>query len=78
MLKPYLFIDKTKDKGRGVFTRERIPANTNIETAPDPLRAVARRKRAVRSTLLSAGAFRGATAVPGGVGMVRGDASAGR
>ncbi len=34
MLKPYLFIDKTKDKGRGVFTRERIPANTNIETAP--------------------------------------------
>jgi len=34
MLKPYLFIDKTEQKGRGVFTHERIPANTVIEIAP--------------------------------------------
>lgn len=34
MLKPYLFIDITIEKGRGVFTRERIPANTVIEIAP--------------------------------------------
>jgi SET domain-containing protein len=34
MLKPYLFIDKTKDKGRGVFSRERIPSGTIIEIAP--------------------------------------------
>ena len=34
MLKPYLYIDKTRDRGRGVFTRERIPAGTVIEVAP--------------------------------------------
>ena len=34
MLKPYLFVDNTSEKGRGVFTRERIPANTIIEIAP--------------------------------------------
>ena len=34
MLKPYLFVDMTAEKGRGVFTRERIPANTVIEIAP--------------------------------------------
>ena len=34
MLKPYLFVDDTSGKGRGVFTRERIPANTVIEMAP--------------------------------------------
>ena len=34
MLKPYLFIDKTKDKGQGVFSRERIPSGTIIEIAP--------------------------------------------
>lgn len=34
MLKPYLFIDKTKDKGRGIFSRERIPSGTIIEIAP--------------------------------------------
>jgi SET domain-containing protein len=34
MLKPYLFVDQTKGKGRGVFTRERIPAGTVIEVAP--------------------------------------------
>ncbi len=34
MLKPYLFVDETVEKGRGVFTRERIPANTVVELAP--------------------------------------------
>ena len=34
MLKPYLFIDKSNDRGRGVFTRERIPAGTVIEISP--------------------------------------------
>ena len=34
MLKPYLFIDKSAEMGRGVFTREQIPAGTVIEIAP--------------------------------------------
>ena len=34
MLKPYLFVETTAKKGRGVFTRERIPAGTIIEVAP--------------------------------------------
>ena len=34
MLKPYLFVNETAEKGRGVFTRERIPANTAVEIAP--------------------------------------------
>ena len=34
MLKPYLFIENTTGKGRGVFTRERIPAGTVIEVSP--------------------------------------------
>jgi uncharacterized protein len=34
MLKPYLIVDDTTGKGRGVFTTERIPANTIIEIAP--------------------------------------------
>ncbi|HMU10079.1 MAG TPA: SET domain-containing protein [Ferruginibacter sp.] len=34
MLKPYLFVDVTGERGRGVFTRERIPANTVIELSP--------------------------------------------
>ena len=34
MLKPYLYIDKTRGRGRGIFTRERIPAGTVIEVAP--------------------------------------------
>lgn len=33
MLKPYLFVAMTAEKGRAVFTRERIPANTLIEIA---------------------------------------------
>ncbi len=34
MIKRYLHIGNTADKGRGVFTNERIPANTIIEIAP--------------------------------------------
>ena len=34
MLKPYLIVDNTSEKGRGVFTLESIPANTIIEIAP--------------------------------------------
>jgi uncharacterized protein len=34
MLKPYLIVDSTSEKGRGVFTTERIPASTIIEIAP--------------------------------------------
>jgi len=34
MLKPYLFVASTTGKGRGIFTRERIPAGTIIEIAP--------------------------------------------
>ena len=34
MLKPYLYLDKTANMGRGVFTRERIPAGVIIEISP--------------------------------------------
>lgn len=34
MIKPYLYIQKTKEKGRGVFTKEAIPAGTIIEVSP--------------------------------------------
>ena len=34
MIKNYLFIKKTALKGRGVFTREKIEADTLIEEAP--------------------------------------------
>ena len=34
MLKPYLYVDKTPDMGKGVFTKQRIPANTAIEVSP--------------------------------------------
>lgn len=34
MRKPYLYIAATGEKGRGVFSRERIPAGTVIEVAP--------------------------------------------
>lgn len=34
MIKPYLHIDSTAEKGRGVFTKERIPAGTVIEISP--------------------------------------------
>ena len=44
MLKPYLFVDKTTEKGKGVFTRERIPAGTVIEVAPVIVMDVADRR----------------------------------
>lgn len=34
MQKPYLCIQKTQEKGRGVFTNERIPANVIVEISP--------------------------------------------
>ena len=34
MLKPYLYLDVTDTMGRGVYTKERIPANTVIEISP--------------------------------------------
>lgn len=34
MIKPYLYVAKSKGKGRGVFTREKIPAGTRIEISP--------------------------------------------
>ncbi len=34
MLKPYLYVDQAKGRGRGVFTIERIPAGTVIEISP--------------------------------------------
>ena len=34
MLKPYLFVEKTPQMGKGVYTRERIPAKTVIEISP--------------------------------------------
>ena len=34
MIKPYLYLKDVTGKGRAVFTRERIPANTIIEESP--------------------------------------------
>lgn len=34
MLSDFLYIDSTKDKGRGVFTRKKIKAGTIIEISP--------------------------------------------
>jgi len=34
MMKNYLYIEKTKSKGRGVFTQQKIEADTVIEEAP--------------------------------------------
>ena len=34
MIKPYLYLKQIKHKGRAVFTRERIPANTIVEESP--------------------------------------------
>lgn len=34
MLSEYLYIDHTKDKGRGVFTRKKIAGGTIIEISP--------------------------------------------
>jgi len=34
MIQQYLFLKPTSNKGRGVFTNEKIPANTIIEQSP--------------------------------------------
>lgn len=34
MINPSLYIDETSEKGRGVFTKQAIPANTVIEISP--------------------------------------------
>lgn len=34
MLKPYLYVSEVSGRGRGVFSRERIPAGTIVEVAP--------------------------------------------
>ena len=34
MIYPELYIDKTEDRGRGVFTKQSIPLNTIIEISP--------------------------------------------
>lgn len=34
MISQDLYIDKTDEKGRGIFTKASIPANTIIETSP--------------------------------------------
>jgi hypothetical protein len=34
MLKQYLFVDSSEGRGKGVFTKERIPAGTVIEVSP--------------------------------------------
>ena len=34
MLKPFLYVAATQTMGRGVFTKERIAANTVIEISP--------------------------------------------
>lgn len=44
MLLPCLYIDSTKDKGRGVFTSKKIAAGTVIETAPVIVMSAADRK----------------------------------
>ncbi len=44
MLKTYLYIVTTQRKGRGVFTRERIPANTVIEESPVIVMSAGERK----------------------------------
>lgn len=34
MIKSYLYVERTGTKGRGVFTKEKIPAGTLIESSP--------------------------------------------
>jgi SET domain-containing protein len=51
MLKPYLFVKDTTEKGRGVFTHERIPANTVIEIAPVIVMELADREHLDRTLL---------------------------
>ncbi|MEO6539548.1 MAG: SET domain-containing protein [Ferruginibacter sp.] len=51
MLKPYLFVKDTTEKGRGVFTHERIPANTVIEIAPVIVMALSDREHLDKTLL---------------------------
>ena len=51
MLKPYLFVDNTTEKGRGVFSHERIPANTVIEIAPVIVMGIADREHLDKTLL---------------------------
>ena len=51
MLKPYLFVDNTTEKGRGVFSHERIPANTVIEIAPVIVMEIADREHLDKTLL---------------------------
>lgn len=44
MLIPHLYIASVKDKGRGVFTRKKIAAETIIETAPVVVMSAEERK----------------------------------
>ena len=34
MIKPYLYLDNAYSKGRGIFTKQKIAANTVIEDSP--------------------------------------------
>lgn len=34
MIKPYLYLNRTSSKGRGIFTKEKIATNTIIEDSP--------------------------------------------
>ncbi|MFZ1786397.1 MAG: SET domain-containing protein-lysine N-methyltransferase [Ferruginibacter sp.] len=51
MLKPYLFVQVTDGKGRGVFTRERIPANTVIELSPVIVMPISNREQLDKTLL---------------------------
>ena len=44
MLKPYLYVAETTGRGRGVFTKERIPAGIVIEVSPVIVMGLAERQ----------------------------------
>jgi len=44
MIDPGLYIDKTGERGRGVFTKKPVPANTIIEISPVIVMSPAERK----------------------------------
>ena len=44
MIIPCLYIGKSEDKGRGVFTSENIPENTLIEISPVIIMSMEERK----------------------------------
>ena len=51
MIKPYLHLRLTDNMGRGVFTHERIPANTIIEVAPVIVMSAADREHLDKTVL---------------------------